>query len=125
MQNYSNITEDDDEDNDDSGNFNINSKRLCNVGESVNGEDAVNLNVLLEHRKSIETTAERFQEFIKDKLVEEFDKIYRRIERIDTKFTLAEKNLIKIVYKHYEHVAEVIRRTIAMSLIQSNISYFH
>ena len=36
----------------DSGNFNIECKRLCNIGKAVEPEDAINLNVLLEQKKN-------------------------------------------------------------------------
>jgi hypothetical protein len=101
----------------DSGDFNIDNKRLCNVGKSVNGEDAVNLNVLLEHRKSIEIVIESYKEFVKNKLDEEFKKVHARIEYIDAKLMTSDEHLLKVMNRYYDHAVEEIQKTRAMSFI--------
>ena len=58
-----------------SGNFDIKSKRLCNIGEAVDLKDAVNLKVFLEHMKVIEVKQKRFEEDMLKKLRELSDKI--------------------------------------------------
>lgn len=106
----------------DSGDFNIDSKRLCNVGKSIDGEDAVNLNVLLEHRKSIEIAIESYQEFVKNKLDEEFKKVHARIEYIDAKLMTSDEHLLKVMNRYYDHAVEEIQKTRARSFIYFNIS---
>lgn len=48
----------------DSGNFDIKHKRLCNVGEPVDSQDAVNLKEFLEYKKIIEIKLEKNEEAI-------------------------------------------------------------
>jgi hypothetical protein len=48
----------------DSGNFDIEHKRLCNVGEPVDSQDAVNLKEFLEYKKVIEIELNKQEEKI-------------------------------------------------------------
>ena len=59
----------------DSGNFDIECKRLCNIGGAVDLQDAVNLKVLKEYMNVIEVEQKKFQENIRKEFTELSDKI--------------------------------------------------
>ena len=89
----------------DSGDFDIQNKRLCNVSDPINNQDAVNLNVFSAHKKFIEVEQKKFQENILIKITELSDKINEF--KIEIKKQLHEdidnryENLIKDLIEEY------------------------
>lgn len=84
----------------DSGDFNIENKRLCNIGRAVNGEDAVNLNLLLEYETSIEIELKRIEEIVDEKsnkALEEYNHIHKLMKDYQEAFIEALVHLAKLV----------------------------
>ena len=54
----------------DSGNFDIQHKRLCNVSEPVDSKDAVNLEKFLEYKEAVDTELRKTNEKIDEKIDE-------------------------------------------------------
>ena len=82
----------------DSGNFDIQRKRLCNIGEPVDLEGAVNLNFLLEQKKILQIEQKRLEE----KILTEIQKLTDDINN----YNIEQKKFQNDVNERFEKLIE-------------------